>query len=173
MPDENEYFHLLRYLYEKSLILHDTTQFHPVLYFYLIDGLAHIDYTLGVFSFNIQSPKNIMGAEYMRWRIDEEKTGARARFPAFVQWLKRTHPEKFESLPILWMMIYDEESPSEYRSFRIVPDPDRLEPIPPGFFFSAINEFFRPEFLKSLYTDASLALLFDAFLSEEAGSPGP
>jgi hypothetical protein len=169
MTEENEYFHLVRHLYEKSLILHDTTQFHPVLYFYLIDGLAHIDYTLGIYAFNYQSPKNIMAAEYMRWRIDEEKKGPRARFPAFVLWLKATHPAKFESLPLLWKIIYDDESPSEYQSFRIVPDPDDSQPIPPSFFFAAINEFFRPEFLKSLYTDASLAVLFDSFPAQYAG----
>ena len=165
MADENEYFHLLRHLYEKSLILHDTTLFHPVLYFYLVDGLAHIDYTLGIYAFNYQSPKNIMGAEYMRWRIDEEKKGARGKFPAFILWTKKEHPEKFDQLPLLWKMIYDNESPAEYRSFRIVPDPDDRQPIPPGFFFSLINEFFRPEFLKSLYTDASLAILFETFIS--------
>ncbi len=165
MPDENEYFHLLRHLYEKSLILHDTTLFHPVLYFYFIDGLAHIDYTLGLYAFNFASAKNIMAAEYMRWRIDEEKKGARTRFAEFIPWLKNHHPQKFDSLPVLWKVIYDPDSPGEYRSFRIVPDPDDRAPVPPGFFFSAINEFFRPEFLKSMYTDASLGILFESFIS--------
>jgi len=166
MSDENEYIHLLRNLYEKSLILHDTTLFHPVLWFYLVDAFAHLDYTLGLYAFNFQSPKNIMTGEYLRWRIDEEKKGARARFPAFVNWLKEKHPEKFGSLPVLWKLIYDTDTPAGYRSFRIVLDPDSRAPIPPSFFFSAINEFFRPEFLKSLYLDASLGTLFETFLRE-------
>ncbi|MEN6610029.1 MAG: hypothetical protein ABFC24_04240 [Methanoregulaceae archaeon] len=171
MPDENEYVHLLRNLYEKTLILQDTTQFHPVLWFYLVDSFAHLDYTLGLYAFNYQSPKNIMTGEYLRWRIDEEKKGPRARFPAFITWLKETHPEKFESLPVLWKLIYDKDSPAGYRSFRIVLDPDSRAPLPPEFFFSAINEFFRPEFLKSLYTDASLAQLFETFLRENPEQP--
>ena len=45
--DENEFLTVLDHLYEKTLILQDPGLFNKVLYFYLIDSLAHIDYTAG------------------------------------------------------------------------------------------------------------------------------
>jgi hypothetical protein len=165
MQQDNEYVQVLRHLYEKSLILHDTGLFDKTLYFYFLDSLAHIDYTCSVYAFNIQSPKNIMGAEYMRWRIDEEKKGDRARFPAFVAWLKSGHPEKFVQLPLLWQKLYDPGDHAGYRSFRIVIDPDSRQPIPTDFFYTVIDEFFEQEFLKSLYEGASLSRLFCEFLA--------
>ena len=166
MDADNGYQAVLSYLYEKSLILHDTGLFHKVLYFYFIDALAHIDYTCSLASFNYQSPKNIMGAEYLRWRIDEEKKGNRAKFPSFVNWLKCEHPEKFARLPSLWQMIYDTEDPASYRSFRIVLDPDSRNLIPTEFFYIIIDEFFETEFLKSLYEDASLSTLFKTYIAQ-------
>ena len=163
--EENEFLPVLSHLYEKTLILQDTTLFNKVLYFYLVDSLAHIDYTAGVYAFNIMSPKNIMGSEYLRWRIDEEKKGDRAKFPGFINWLKEYHPAKFAALPSLWQMIYDDEDPAGYRSFRIVLDPDSKAPIPIGFFYAIIDEFFETEFLKSLYEDASLATLFNTYIA--------
>ena len=100
------------HLYEKSLILHDTSLFDKTLYFFFVDALAHIDYTCSIYAYNYQSPKNIMGAEYMRWRIDEEKKGDRVHFPAFIAWLKGARPEKFAKLPALWQIIYDPEDPA-------------------------------------------------------------
>lgn len=167
MSDDNEYNAVLTHFYEKSLILHDTALFNKVLNFYFIDALAHIDYTCGLMAFNYQSPKNLMSAEYMRWRIDEEKKGDRPKFPAFMNWLKENHPEKFAALPSLWQMIYDKEDPASYRSFRIVLDPDSRQPIPANFFYAVIDEFFDQEFLKSLYDGASLAVLFETFLSTQ------
>jgi hypothetical protein len=163
MRAENEYEKVLEYLYDRSLVLHDTGQFNKLLYFYFIDSLAHIDYTLSVYSYNYTSPKNIMGAEYLRWRIDEEKKHDREKFPGFIQWLQSDHPEKFVALPSLWQMIYDPQDPAEYRSFRIVIDPDSRQPVPPEFFLAIIDEFFEPEFLKGLYSDASLSRLYDTF----------
>jgi len=163
--EDNEILPVLSHLYEKTLILQDTTQFDKVLYFHLIDSLAHIDYTAGIYAFNIMSPKNIMGSEYMRWRIDEEKKGDRAKFPGFINWLKENNPEKFVVLPSLWQMIYDTEDPASYRSFRIVPDPDSRNPVPADFFYAIIDEFFEPEFLKSLYEDASLSTLFKTYIT--------
>jgi hypothetical protein len=164
--DENEFLAVLSCLYEKTLILQDPGQFNKVLYFYFIDSLAHIDYTAGIYAFNILSPKNIMGGEYLRWRIDEEKKGDRVKFPGFVNWLKEYHPSKFAALPSLWQMIYDVEDPACYRSFRIVLDPDSRVPIPTGFFYAIIDEFFEPEFLKSLYEDASLSILFKTYIAQ-------
>ena len=165
MTSDNEYLSVLTHLYGKSLILHDPSLFNKVLGFYLMDSLAHIDYTASILSFNYQSPKNMMGAEYMRWRIDEEKKGDRAKFPGFIKWLKENHPQKFVSLPGLWQMIYDPEDPASYRSFRIVLDPGSKEPIPTDFFYAVIDEFFEQDFLKSLYEEASLATLFEKFLA--------
>jgi hypothetical protein len=166
MPEENEYLTVLDYLYGKSLMLQDTSGFDKVLYFYLIDSFAHIDYTAGVYAYNYGSPKNIMGAEYMRWRIDEEKKGDRAKFPAFINWLRENQPEKFSALPSLWQMIYDNEDSASYRSFRIVFDPDSKSPIPANVFYALIDEFFDAEFLKSIYTGASLATLFSTYCSQ-------
>ncbi len=171
MTGNSEYVNVLEHLYSKSLILHDTALFHQVLYFYLVDSLAHLDYTLGVLAFNYQSPKNIMTAEYLRWRIDQEKLGDRPLFPDFVNWLKEHHPDRFDRLPILWRKIYDNADPAGYRSFRIVLDPDSRDPVPASFFFRAIEEFFNNEFLKSLYTDASLGVLFEEYKSSSGTGP--
>jgi hypothetical protein len=168
MSDEREYITILDNLYRKSLILHDTALFHPVLYFYMIDALAHIDYTVGLMAYNYASPKNIMTGEYLRWRIDEEKKGDRALFGKFINWLKEIHPDRFDAIPLLWRRIYDDEDQASYRSFRIVMDPDQSGPQHPGFFFRAIEEFFNPEFLKSLYNDASLGKLFEEFRHDAA-----
>lgn len=159
MKGDNDYHPVLHHLYEKSLILHDPALFHPVLYFFFLDALAHIDYTVSLYCYNYQSPKNIMGAEYMRWRIDEEKKGDRMLFPGFVNWLKVEHPKNFSSLPSLWQMIYDTEDPACYRSFRIVLDPESRNEIPAEVLYAIIDEFFDQEFLKSLYDDASLPAL--------------
>lgn len=165
MSADNEYNTVLTYLYEKSLILHDTSLFNKVLNFYFVDAVAHIDYTCGLMAFNYQSPKNMMSAEYMRWRIDEEKKGDRPKFPAFIVWLKEKHPDKFAALPSLWQMIYDPEDPASYRSFRIVFDPDSRQPIPVNVFYAMIDEFFEQDFLKSLYEDGSLGMLFTEFMA--------
>jgi hypothetical protein len=164
MQDDNEFIQVLSHLYGKSLMLHDTGSFNKVLWFYFIDSLAHIDYTACIYSYNYESPRNIMNAEYMRWRIDEEKRGDREKFPGFVNWLRENKPEKFARLPSLWQMIYDTEDPAGYRSFRIVLDPDSRQPLTADFFYAVIDEFFEPEFLKSLYDDASLSMLFKEYL---------
>ena len=165
MAVDNEYFIILQRLYEKSLILEDISDFHPVLWFYFLDSIAHIDYTLCGLSFNYQSVRNIMNMQYMRWRIDEEQVGDRAHFPAFIKWLQQEHPEKFEALPLLWQEIYDEKSPARYASFNIVLDPDTRKPISTTLFMGMIEEFFSRPFLSSIYKDASLGKLFEAFIA--------
>ena len=164
MRESNEYLRALLGLYEKALMLHDTSLFHPVLKFYFIDAIAHLDYTLGLLSYNYASPKNIMAMEYLRWRIDEEKKGDRILFGEFVNWLKERDSARFERLPTVWRAVYDRENPANYRSFRLVLDPDSRSPLPMGFFTMAIDELFNNEFLKSLYTDeGSLSRLFEEF----------
>jgi hypothetical protein len=163
MSSDPEYVHVLEHLYEKSLILHDESLWNPVLYFYFMDSLAHLDYTISLMSYHYKSPRVMMTGEYLRWRIDEEKVGDRARFPGFINWLKEYHPDRFESLPFLWRRIYDTSDRASYRSFRIVLDPESREPIRPHVFYHMIEDFFRPEFLKGLYSDASLPALFEEF----------
>lgn len=163
MQNDSEYSSVLNHLYEKSLVLHDPALFDAVLYFYFVDSIAHIDYTVSLYCYHYQSPKNIIGAEYLRWRIDEEKKGDRALFPAFLNWLKNEQPDTFTQLPSLWQMIYDTDDPAGYRSFRIVLDPDSKNQIPADILYAIIDEFFDQEFLKSLYEDASLPILFRRF----------
>jgi hypothetical protein len=163
MSSDPEYIHILEHLYEKSLILQDESMWHPVLYFYYMDALAHIDYTVGLMAYHYKSPRVMMTGEYLRCRVDQEKLGDRPKFPAFITWLKKEHPDRFLALPTLWRRIYDEDDEARYMSFRIVFDRDTKEPIRPHVYRSLIEEFFGAEFLKTLYSDASLATLFEQF----------
>ncbi|WP_214041147.1 hypothetical protein [Methanoculleus sp.] len=165
MLEMNEYVRVMHKLYGKSLILESPTEFHPVLHFYFTDALAHIDFTLGILAYNYMSPKNIMSMEYMRWRLDEEKVGDRVHFPGFVNWLKEEHPEKYEELPMLWSGVYDRDDPAQYRSFRIVLNPDDKKPIPADYLSTFIDEFFDAKFIKQLYKTSSLARLFDEYVT--------
>ena len=163
MSSDPEYIHILEHLYEKSLILQDESMWHPVLYFFYMDALAHIDYTVGLMAYHYKSPRVMMTGEYLRCRVDQEKLGDRPKFPAFITWLKKEHPDRFLALSTLWRRIYDEDDEACYLSFRIVFDRDSKEPIRPHVYRSLIEEFFGAEFLKTLYTDASLATLFEQF----------
>ena len=168
MLEVNEYARVMQKLYNKSLILESPTEFHPVLHFYFTDALAHIDFTLGILAYNYMSPRNIMSMEYMRWRVDEEKAGERAYFPGFINWLKEEHRERFDGLPMLWSGIYDRDDPAQYRSFRIVLNPDDKSPIPAGYFSTFIDEFFDPKFIRQLYETSSLARLFDEYVKSRS-----
>ena len=106
MSVDNEYFNILRRLYDKSLILEDITDFHPVLYFYFLDTMAHLDFTLCQLSFNIQSVRNIMNMHYMRWRFDEEKVGDRLHFPEFINWLKKKSKKYQSSFPAVRWKVF-------------------------------------------------------------------
>ena len=163
MSSDSEYVHVLEHLYEKSLILQDETMWHPVLAFYYMDALAHLDYTVGLMAYHYKSPRVMMTGEYLRCRVDQEKLGDRPKFPAFINWLKERDPGRFDALPTLWKRIYDEDDEARYMSFRIVFDRDSREPVRPHVYRSLIDEFFRADFLKTLYSDASLASLFDEF----------
>jgi hypothetical protein len=163
MQQVNEYFHAMRHLYEKSLIMENPSDFHPVLHFFFIDSLAHLEYSMGVLAFNFMSIKNEMSREYLRWRIDEEKKGDRSYFKDFILWLKAKDPERFESLPMVWQLVYGEESGVGYRSFRITLDPDSNLPTPVRFFYDAVDEFFDPKFVRSVYVGAALAERFEEF----------
>jgi len=60
MSSDSEYVHVLEHLYEKSLILQDETMWHPVLAFYYMDALAHLDYTVGLMAYHYKSPRVMM-----------------------------------------------------------------------------------------------------------------
>jgi hypothetical protein len=172
MLETNEYEQVLRHLYRKTLMMHNPGDFHPVLRFFFMDTLAHIDYTMGVLAYNFMSVRNEMSREYLRWRIDEEARGDRERFPAFINWLKASHPGTFQALPMVWRLVYDTESEARYMSFRLVIDPDSNLPVPSGFFYDAIQELFAQPFLMSLYNESGLAKLFEEFIrSTPADSP--
>ncbi|NLA37893.1 MAG: hypothetical protein GX882_00615 [Methanomicrobiales archaeon] len=164
MLEVNEYARVMQKFYSKSLILESPSDFHPVLHFYFIDALAHIDFTLGLQAYNFMSPRNIMNMEYMRWRVDEEKIGDRVHFPDFINWLKEEKPEVFDKLPMLWTGVYDRDDPAQYQSFRIVLNPDDRKPIPSEYLSMFIDEFFDREFLKQLYSTSTLARLFDKYV---------
>lgn len=163
MTSDNEYVYVLEHLYEKSLILQDETMWHPVLTFYYMDALAHLDYTIGLMAYHYKSPRVMMTGEYLRCRVDQEKLGDRPKVPSFINWLKKNHPEKFEALPTIWRRVYDEGDEARYMSFRIVLERDSKEPIRPHVYRSFIDEFFKADFLKTLYSDASLGMLFEKF----------
>ena len=165
--EKNEYAHTLNKFYEKSLILESPSEFHPVLHFFFMDSLAHIDFSLCTLAYNIQSVRNLMNMQYMRWRIDEEKIGDRVHFPEFINWLRDNHPGDYEKLPSLWQQIYNTEKVASYRSFRIVLDPDSFQPVPINYFELFIEEFFDKSFLNRIYQTSSLGKLFDAFIAEK------
>jgi len=164
MMETNEYEQVLRQFARKSLQLHNPSDFHPVLRFFFMDSLAHLDYTLGTLAYNFMSIRNEMAREYLRWRVDEEEKGDRPKFRGFVNWLKATHPESFAALPTVWRIVYDDGNPARYTSFRLVVDPDSNLPVPSGFFFDALEELFARPFLMSLYRESVLSRLLDEYL---------
>ena len=165
LVEKNEYHNVLDNLYSKSLVLESVGDFNQVLYFYFMDAIAHIDFSVCILSYNYHNPRNKMNLEYMRWRIDEEKKGDRAYFPEFINWLKENHSEKFNTLPSLWRQIYDNSTPAGYRSFRISINPSSNQPTPVSDFNKWIEEFFSQDFIKSLYQGASLDRLFNEFMA--------
>lgn len=165
LTEKNEYNHVLDKLYSKSLVLESVSDFNPVLYFYFMDSIAHIDYSVCILSFNFHNVRNKMNMEYMRWRIDEEKKGDRVYFPEFINWMKENHRDKFDELPSLWQAIYDKSTPAAYRSFRISINPDSNQPTEVRMFNRWIDEFFSNQFIRSMYKGASLDLLFTEFMN--------
>lgn len=167
LSEKNEYHRVLEILYDKSLVLESVGEFNKVLYFYFMDSIAHIDFSVCILAYNYQNTRNMMNLEYMRWRIDEEEKSDRVYFPEFINWLKEKYPEKFASIPSLWREIYDSSTPASYRSFRISIDPESTSPTPVNNFMTWIDEFFSKNFLKSMYREASLDRLFNEFMAEK------
>ncbi|HJJ55659.1 MAG TPA: hypothetical protein O0X99_01645 [Methanocorpusculum sp.] len=61
----NGYSTEIEYLSNKSLILENPSDMDPVLYFYFIDTVSHLDYTLSSLAYNSESIRCIMTAEHL------------------------------------------------------------------------------------------------------------
>ena len=163
LPQRNEYSNEIDYLYHKSLILENPSEMDPVLYFYFIDTIAHLDYTLSALAYNIDSIRCAMTAEYLRHRLDLAKEGDNGLFPDFMIWLRDTNQEMFENPPILWPLVYDPDEPTRYAGFRVVLSPWSRPPLPPQFFHVMSDDLFAQPLLRSLYPTGALGKLFAAF----------
>ncbi len=163
LPEKSIYSPEVEYLYHKSLILETTPDMDPVLYFYFIDAVAHLDYTLSALAYNIDSIKCTMTTEYLRQRVDVAKSGDYALFPNFMVWLRDNHKDLFEEIPILWQLVYDPDEEAGYLGFRIVLDPNSKVPLQPQFFHDMADDLFALKFLRSIYPDGVIGKLFAEF----------
>lgn len=164
MSFDNEYARVLEKLYNKSLILENVSDFHPVLGFWYFDAMAHLDFSLSVLSYNPDSPRNLMSREYLKQRADLATDGSMAQFPAFLVWLEEFYPEEFEKFPLFIQKIYSPTDQASYRSFRITFNPDNKQPIPADHFMIMIEEMFDRSYLTILYNGSSVAEKLDEFI---------
>lgn len=160
MPEVNEYARVLQTLYSKSLILEDTSDFHPVLRFWYFDALAHLDYSISLLSYNADSPRNLMSREYLKHRADQAQDEKLSQFPGFLAWLEEHHQEDFEKFPLFIQKIYSAKDPASYRSFKINFNPDDRRPIPAEHFQMMVEEMFERSYLSALYNGSSVAEKF-------------
>ena len=135
----------------------------PVLYFYWMDAVAHLDYTLAALAHSVDSIKCAMTGEYLRYRVNTAKTGDYALFPQFMVWLRDNHQEAFENTPILWQLEYDPDEDAGYVGFRVVLDRSSKLPLPPQFFQDMTDDLFNQGLLRSLYPEGKLGKLFAEF----------
>lgn len=163
LAPRNDYNSQMEYLYHKSLILESTSEMDKVLYFYWVDAVAHLDYTLSSLAHSIDSIKCTMTGEYLRYRVDTAKSGDYALFPKFMVWLRDNNQEVFESTPILWQLEYDPDEDAGYVGFRIVLDRSSKTPLPPQFFRDMVDDLFDQNLLRSLYPEGKLGKLFAEF----------
>lgn len=168
IPQRNEYSNEAEHLSHKSLILENPSKMVPALYFYFIDTVAHLDYTLSALAYNPESIRCTMTAEYLRHRVDLAKEGDNALFPEFMIWLRDTNQEMFESTPMLWQLIYDPDECTRYMGFRIVLDPASRTPLPPQFFHDMTDDIFSQQFLRSIYPTGVLGKLFAEYKAHHA-----
>lgn len=164
MLENNEYEKVLKTLYEKSLILENMSDFHPDLSFWYFDAMAHLDYTISLFAYNADSPRNMLSREYMKCRKDKTLEGNLARFDGFMNWLRQNHPDEYEKFPLFIQKIYDPSDMASYRSFRIVLDPNDKKPTPPAVLMMMIDEVFDKAYLASIYNGSSMAHLYAQYL---------
>jgi len=165
MQDVNEYMKVLSLLYEKSLILEDMSDMHPVLKFYYFDALAHLDFSISMLAYNFQNPRNLLSKELLRLRIEESKKEGREYFPGFMKWLLKEHTEQYELFPLFIQKIYSTTDLASYRSFQIVLDPDTKSPTPAGHFRMMIDEMFDRSYLNSLYNGSKTATFFEEYMN--------
>ncbi len=163
MQEVNEYQKVLSQLYEKSLILEDMSDMHPVLKFYYFEALAHLDFSISILAYNYQNPRNILSKEFLRLRVDEAKKEGREKFPGFMIKLREEHPELYELFPLFIQNIYNPDDPASYRSFQIILDPDTKSPTPAHHFRLMIDEVFDRSYLNQMYQGSKTATLFDAY----------
>lgn len=163
MPEVNEYARVLQTLYSKSLILEDTSDFHPVLRFWYFDALAHLDYSISLLSYNADSPRNLMSREYLKHRADQAQDEKLSRFPGFLAWLEENHQDDFEKFPLFIQKIYSSKDPASYRSFKINFNPDDRRPIPVEHFQMMVEEMFERSYLSALYNGSSVAEKFTEY----------
>jgi len=166
MPENNEYERVLQTLYEKSLILENLSDFHSDLSFWFFDAMAHLDYSISLFAYNADSPRNMLTREYLKYRKDQSMEGRLSRFEGFMNWLRENHPQEYEKFPLFMQKIYDPSDLASYRSFRIVLDPNDKKPIPSAVFRVMIDEIFDKAYLASLYNGSSMAKLYDQYMSQ-------
>ncbi|MDO5845677.1 MAG: hypothetical protein Q4Q04_02015 [Methanocorpusculum sp.] len=159
----NDYNAAMDALYHKSLVLESPSDMDPVLYFYWMDTVAHLDYTLASLIYSADSIRCMMSAEYLRHRVDVARSGEYALFPKFMVWLRDNHKEAFENTPILWQLEYDPDEDAGYLGFRIILDRSSKTPLPPQFFRDMTDDLFSQNFLRSIYPEGSLAKLFAEF----------
>jgi hypothetical protein len=157
MPEVNEYARVLQTLYNKSLILEDTSDFHPVLRFWYFDALAHLDFSISMLSYNADSPRNLMSREYLRHRADLAKEKENRVFPEFLAWLEENHPQDFEKFPLFIQKVYSPNDPASYRSFRLTFNPDDKRPILSEQFQMMVDEMFERSYLTALYNGSSVS----------------
>ncbi len=164
MLEVNEYARVLQALYNKSLILEDTSDFHPVLRFWYFDAMAHLDYSISLLAYNADSPRNLMSREYLKHRTDESQTDQLGIFPKFMAWLETNHPDEYEKFPLFVQKIYSSSDPASYRSFRIILNPDDRRPMPPETFQIMIDEMFERSYLSALYNNSSVASKLNEYI---------
>jgi hypothetical protein len=163
MLEMNEYIRVLGVLYNKSLILEDTSDFHPVLRFWFFDALAHLDYSISLLAYNADSPRNLMSREYLKYRVDQAEDEKLKIFPAFLAWLETNHPAEFEKFPLFIQKVYSPSDPASYRSFKIILNPDDRKPIPSGVLHIMVDEMFDRSYLSAMYNGSSTAQKLEEF----------
>lgn len=163
MHEVNEYARVLQTLYNKSLILENPADFHPVLGFWYYDALAHLDYSISLLAYRADSPRNIMSREYLKHHSDLAQSEKFRIFPEFLAWLEENHPDEFELFPLFIQKIYSPGDPASYRSFRITLNPDDKKPTPSEQFSIMVDEMFDRSYLSILYNGSPVAQKLNTF----------
>lgn len=166
MQERNEYEGVLQYLYERSLILENLSDFHPELSFWYFDALAHLDYSISLFAYNADSPRNMLSREYLKYRKDESLQEQYSLFTGFMNWLRENYPQEYEIFPLFLQKIYDPGDEASYRSFRIVLDPNDKKPTPSAVLRVMVDEMFDKKYLASLYNGSSISGLYNQYIHQ-------